>query len=60
MDPGALPPLGPPAERPPVYKRAWFWGAIGVVALTTLIIVVSVSSQGPSTPDTDLGNKRAF
>ena len=48
----------PPSPEPPFYKRHWFWGAIGVVALTAVVIVVA--SSGPDQPDTNLGNMRAF
>jgi hypothetical protein len=67
FDPAANPELSQQAAlgvepRPakPFYKRAWFWGAIGVVALTTVIIVVAASSGGPDEPDTVLGNMHAF
>jgi hypothetical protein len=59
-DPGALPPLPPTEERPPIYKQAWFWAVIGVVSLTGVMIAYGVASQGPATPTTDLGNMRAF
>lgn len=50
------------AARPrPFYRKAWFWGAVGVVLATTAIILVaSAGSAGPGTPATDLGNMHAF
>src|SRR5215831_15781174 len=35
-EPGTLPPLPPPEERPPVYKQTWFWGVVAVVGLTAI------------------------
>ena len=49
-----------PADRP-FYKKRWFWGAVGVFVFTGIIIAVAVSSSGgPSTPNTTLGDMRAF
>ncbi|HEY2899689.1 MAG TPA: hypothetical protein VGL59_03860 [Polyangia bacterium] len=61
-EPEVLIPLAPPPPPPnkPFYKKAWFWGAIGVVALTAGAIWLANSSSGPSTPNTTLGDKRAF
>ena len=53
-------PMATPGERPAFYERAWFWTAIGVVAVTAVVILMSTSSQGPATPSTDLGSMRAF
>jgi hypothetical protein len=68
--PGALPPTlvqgslanVPPREpRPKVYETRWFWGAVGVVVITTAIVVLfAVSSANPTTPSTKLGDMRAF
>jgi hypothetical protein len=69
--PEAIPPAADPAapgatrateptERPPFYQRAWFWTVLGVVAVTAVVIAIGVSSQGPETPSTNLGNMRAF
>ncbi len=45
----------------PFYRKAWFWGAVGVVLATTaFILVASAGSAGPGTPATDLGNMHAF
>jgi hypothetical protein len=44
----------------PFYQKDWFWGAVGVVILTTAVILVSVASSGTDTPTTTLGNMRAF
>lgn len=52
---------GSESGRPvPFYRKDWFWGAVGVVILTTAIILVSVASSGADTPSTTLGNMRAF
>lgn len=59
-EPGTLPSLQPPEERPPIYKQTWFWGVIAVVGLTAGMIVYGLSTQGPATPNTDFGNMRAF
>jgi hypothetical protein len=62
----APPPLaldpGRPQTRPssPFYQRDWFWGAVGLVILTTAVILVSVASSGTDTPPTTLGSMRAF
>ena len=38
---------GPVAERPrPVYRRAWFWGAVGAAAVATVAVVLLASSKG--------------
>jgi hypothetical protein len=59
-EPGTLPPLPPPDEKPPVYKQTWFWAVAAVVGLTAVMIVYGLSTQGPATPSTDLGNMRAY
>jgi hypothetical protein len=52
----------PPAPRnEPLYRRHWFWGAVGVLVLTGAIVLsISLSSADPSTPNTKLGDMRAF
>jgi hypothetical protein len=50
----ALPP------RPPFYHRNWFWGAVGVVVLTTAIVLIATSTARDEPPSTTLGNMRAF
>jgi hypothetical protein len=59
-EPGTLPPLPPPDEKPPVYKQTWFWAVAAVVGLTAIMIAYGLSTQGPATPGTDLGNMRAY
>jgi hypothetical protein len=51
-----------PAPRPrPFYRQGWFWAAAGVLAFTAVIIgVVTLQPADPATPDTRLGDKRAF
>ena len=50
-----------PAPRPqPFYLQTWFWAAVGLVAVTTTIILV-VSLRDPrDPPDTTFGNMHAF
>jgi len=52
----------PPAPRDePLYRRHWFWGAVGALVLTgAIVLAVSLSSSDPSTPSTKLGDMRAF
>ena len=52
----------PPAPRDePLYRRHWFWGAVGALVLTgAIVLAVSLSSSDPSTPTTKLGDMRAF
>ena len=44
----------------PFYRKSWFWGTVGLVVLTTAIILVSASTSGSSPPTTTLGNMHAF
>jgi hypothetical protein len=52
----------PPAPRHvPIYRRNWFWGAIGVVVATGVVVLaLTLANQGPQKPDTRLGDMRAF
>jgi hypothetical protein len=52
----------PPApRREPIYRQHWFWGAVGVLVLTgAVVLLVSLSNQDPATPNTRLGDMRAF
>jgi hypothetical protein len=38
-----------PAPRRPLYRRGWFWAAIGAAALTAVVTVVLASSTSPAT-----------
>jgi hypothetical protein len=66
--PASAPPLEldrrtaqPAPERPvPFYKKDWFWGTVGLVVLTTAIIVLSSATSGTSPPMTTLGDMHAF
>lgn len=52
----------PPSDRPagkPIYKKWWFWGGIGAVVATGVIIAVVASSDSGGPPDTALGDFRA-
>ncbi|MCC6995610.1 MAG: tetratricopeptide repeat protein [Deltaproteobacteria bacterium] len=51
-----------PTDRPagkPIYKKWWFWGGIGAVVATGVIIAVVASSDSGGAPDTALGDFRA-
>jgi hypothetical protein len=49
------------SERPVrFYKTNWFWGTVGLVAVTTAIIVLSTATSGTATPTTALGDMHAF
>jgi hypothetical protein len=52
----------PPAPRHvPIYRKDWFWGAVGVLVLTgAIVLAVSLSNADPATPSTRLGDMRAF
>jgi hypothetical protein len=52
----------PPAPRhTPIYRKHWFWGAIGLVAVTGVVLLaVALANSDPSTPSTRLGDMRAF
>jgi hypothetical protein len=50
------------ASRPePIYRKVWFWGAVGVVVATVaLILIWNLSSNENGPPDTTFGNMNAF
>jgi hypothetical protein len=51
----------PPPRRVPFYQRHWFWGAVGVVVVTGMILfAVALSNADPVKPQTRLGDMRAF
>ncbi len=55
-DPETAPgPMDSPSDggSRPIYKKWWFWTAIGVVAVGATVAVVAVSSGGESAPDAD-------
>jgi hypothetical protein len=55
------PPPPPPPLREPLYRKDWFWGAVGVLVLTTAIVIsLSLANADPATPNTKLGDMRAF
>jgi hypothetical protein len=64
--PGALEaPLVVPAPPAPrhrrFYEQHWFWGAVGVVFVTGMIVLaLSLNNADPPTPNTRLGDMRAF
>jgi hypothetical protein len=43
-------------ERPSLFRRWWFWTAVGAAVTATVVIVV-MSSRGHAPPATDLGNQ---
>ncbi len=54
-------PAPAPPPRPPFYRRDWFWGAVGLVALTAAILLIATTaSTDQAPPPTTLGNMRAF
>jgi hypothetical protein len=36
-----------PTERPPLHRRPWVWGAVGAVAVATLVTVFALRSNKP-------------
>jgi tetratricopeptide (TPR) repeat protein len=49
------------SETPPIYKRWWFWTAIGVVAAGAVVgIVLATSGKQASPPNTGLGSQGVF
>ena len=65
-----MPAQGPPlaleatatTTRPaPFYQKLWFWGAVGVVVVSAVLITIaSTGSSGPDAPATTLGDMHAF
>jgi len=43
-------------EQLSIFRRWWFWTAVGATAAATMIIIV-VSSRGHAPPATNLGNQ---
>jgi hypothetical protein len=64
--PQPLPPLTldqgttPAPQAVPFYHKDWFWGAVGLVVLTTAVILISAATSNTDAPATTLGNMRAF
>jgi hypothetical protein len=52
----------PPAPRPPrFYQTHWFWGAVAVVVATGIVVLaLTLNNADPATPNTRLGDMRAF
>jgi PEGA domain/Tetratricopeptide repeat len=53
----------PVAESKPVYRRTWFWVAVGVVVaggVVTGVVLANQSSSGPGAGLTTLGVQKAF
>ena len=49
------------SETPPVYKRWWFWAAVGAVAVgATVGIILATSGKQASPPSTGLGSQGVF
>lgn len=54
-------PAPPAPKHTPIYRKPWFWGAVGLVAVTGMILLaVGLAHTDPSTPSTRLGDMRAF
>jgi hypothetical protein len=45
-----------------VWRRWWFWAAVGAVAVAGAVTAVAVTrrDEGPAIPATDLGDKRFY
>jgi hypothetical protein len=55
-----VPPPPAPRERP-FYRRDWFWGAVAVVVATGIVVLaLTLNNADPVTPNTRLGDMRAF
>ena len=51
----------PDEPSPPLYRRWWFWTAVGVAVLGGIAVGVALSSgSGSSLPPTELGNMRFY
>jgi hypothetical protein len=51
----------PQAPRPrPIYETTWFWAALGVVLITTTVILVVTLRDPRDPPATTFGNMHAF
>jgi tetratricopeptide (TPR) repeat protein len=49
------------SDTPPIYKRWWFWAAVGAVAVgATVGIVLATSGKQASAPSTGLGSQGVF
>jgi hypothetical protein len=60
VEPLVVPPPMAPRQLP-LYRRNWFWGAIGIVLVTGVVVLfLSLSNADPTTPNTRLGDMRAF
>jgi hypothetical protein len=51
----------PRAQQQPIYRKDWFWAAIGVVLMTGAVVMFfALRDPDPATPPTRLGDMRAF
>ena len=46
----------PEEPKASIFRRWWFWTAVGVAAAATVVVIV-VSARGPAPPATHLGNQ---
>jgi hypothetical protein len=54
-------PMRPAPGPEPIYRKVWFWGAVGVVVATVaLILIWNLSSNENGPPATTFGNMNAF
>jgi hypothetical protein len=52
-------PVAPRQRR--FYEQHWFWGAVGVLVATGIVVLaLSLNNSDPATPTTRLGDMRAF
>jgi hypothetical protein len=56
-----LVPAPAPPRKIPIYRSQWFWGAVSVIVVTGIVVLaLSLSNSGAATPNTRLGDMRAF
>jgi hypothetical protein len=49
------------ASRPPVWRRWWFWTAVGVAVVGGVVAAVALTGDGePGVPPTALGDMRFY
>jgi hypothetical protein len=57
----AAPLVMPPAPHTPFYRRKWFVGAASLLVVTGIVLLaLTLANQDPPTPNTRLGDMRAF
>jgi len=46
----------PEDPSPSIFRRWWFWTAVGAAVAATAVVIV-ISARGPAPPTTNLGNQ---